>query len=34
MVMGKIGHGRKWLFAEMTHNLEMLVLVPYFIMAI
>ena len=34
MVMGLIGHGPKLLFSQKTHNLEILVLVPYFIITI
>ena len=30
MVRGGIGHGPKWRVAYMTHNLEILVLFPYF----
>ena len=34
MVMGLICHGPKLLFARKTHNLEILVLVSYFIMTV
>ena len=34
MVMGRIGHGSKFLFAEMTRNMENSVLFSYFIKTI